>query len=272
MTRFVLCGLLTFGVLGCGDGQPPAMPAKPIAPDGPPGQVDDPPVSGPKPDATSPPAAAGINAILMAHTSSQPSLIDRLRKVRTKRSGESRMQGGTSPSKMELCLWGDQTRWSYFLEAQSPKPYVFSLRGSTGWHQLPGAEKPMPLTEADLALVLPDVRAERLGLLVPLTSDKTTADLVRPATPKAGSILRVWHQDWPPMLVHTDPTNRLAKISYEARELGRVVTRQVLFSDYEAVNGVLLPKKVEYLGAAATSWTKTEYEVPGLFELDYFDK
>ncbi|QEL20321.1 hypothetical protein [Limnoglobus roseus] len=261
---------------GCGPSTPTADTARPLDDSTAPKALDLPPVAGPKPDKSEPAAATLVNAVLMAHTSSQPSMVDKLKKVHVKRKGVVRFAEVQSNATMEIFIWGDQYRATYSAEAKGNAADTFSLNGNTGWKLLPVlGPQPSQMTPDDLDTVLPDVRGDRLLFLFPLADEKLTAVTARESKAGSDAVVRVWVGDAPPVLLSVDgKTNRLKRITYEGKESGQVATRSLELFDLAPVAGVLLPNRVQYaIGTVSlTNWTKIEYEVPGVFELSVFDK
>lgn len=271
--------LLLVAAAGCGSDAPPADKARPVD-DGGPKALDLPPVAGPKPPQSEPAAATLVNSLLMAHTDSQPSRVDKLKKVYVRRTGTGRLidEGGQavqSKATMDIHIWGDQYRATYAVEAKQNAPETFALNGTSGWMLLPGAgAKPLVIPPEAMENVLPDVRGDRLLFLFPLADPHLTAVVARDAL-AGDAVLRVWVGDAAPVLLSVDAkTNRLKRITYEAKITGQSTVRSLELSDLEPVAGVLLPKRVAYsVGPVLqANWTTIEYEVPGVFELSVFDK
>ena len=260
---------------GCGDASTAPRTAKPI--DSGPATPDLPPIVAPKPAKSEPAAALAVNAILLAHTENEPSRIERLRKVRIRRKGEWKLPDGSrSSASMEIAIWGDQYRATFAIAATGNQPETLSINRDRGWrYQAKLSPKEIPLDLAALDAILPEVAGDRMTLLVPLLSEKIMAQLVNDGSSGGEKIVRVWIEDLPPMLVHADAkTNRLKQLTYEMKENGQVVARVLRLAELAPVNGVLLPNKIEYgVGPLTfTIWDKIEYEVPGQFELSFFDK
>lgn len=262
-------------LVGCGGSPPPPSAAKPI--DDGPAEEALPPIAAPKPEKSEPEAAAVVNAILLAHTRSEPSLIEKLRKIRIRRKGDWRLPDGTrSEATMDIAIWGDQYRTTYSIAHTGNIPQTIAINRNKGWqfHQQFGP-KEVPLDAATLEQVLPEVYGDRMTVLVPLTNPKLIAAMARPVVEGSETIVRIWIEDEPPMLLHVDPkTNRLQRLTYRMNENNQVVARALRLHDYAPVSGVMLPGRVEYgVGSLTfTTWSKIEYEVPGQFELAFFDK
>jgi hypothetical protein len=259
--------------VGCSSSEPPREAAKPIAP-APTYLIPD--VNAAKPPQAEPKAIEWVNAVVLAHTESEPARLERIKKIKYRRTGECNLGETKSNAKMDVWVWGDQYRATYSLEARGNQPHTFSLRGyDSGWqfNSFLGMKQPTPLNPTDLEMTVPDVRGDRFMLLAPLT-EKDLIAVVASASENE-PIVRVWNGNLAPILVHLDgKTKRMARLTYESREYGQTTTRSLTIGEYVAVNGVLLPKRVEFgLGnVTQTSWTKHEYEVPGEFELSIFDK
>lgn len=262
-------------LVGCEGTNAPSQKARPIE-EGPAAE-DLPPIQVPKPEKSDPAAALAVNAILMAHTNNEPSLVEKLRKAQIKRKGEWKLPDGTrSEASMEIAIWGDQYRTTFAIAATGNIPETFSINRDHGWRFNPKlAPKELPLEPAALEAILPEVYGDRMTLLVPLTSNKLVAMLARDGREGGETIVRVWIEDQPPMLLHVDPkTNRLKRLTYEMKENNQIVARALRVSEFAPVAGVLLPGRVEYgVGPLTfTTWSKIDYQVPGLFELSFFDK
>ena len=259
-------------LVGCEGSNAPAQKARPID-DGPAAEAL-PPIVAPRPEKSDPAAALAVNAILMAHTDNEPSRVEKLRKVRATRKGEWKLPDGSrSEASMEIAIWGDQYRATFALAATGNIPETFSINRDKGWRfQSRIGPKEMPLEPAALEAILPEVYGDRMTLLVPLASNKLIAVVAQ----RGGeTILRVWIDNEPPMLLHVDPkTNRLLRLTYEMKENNQTVARVLRFSEHAPVAGVLLPGRVEYgVGPLTfTTWNKIEYQVPGQFELSFFDR
>jgi hypothetical protein len=274
--RLLLAALLVF-VVGCTPGEPKVETARPID-DRMAAAEDLPPVAAARPEKSDPAAAALVNAVLMAHTKSQPSLVEKFRKVHVKRKGDWRLpDGGKSDATMEIYIGGENYRTTYALAANGNVPQTFAVTGKEGWRfqpQVSGTK--IPLDSAALEQVLPEIYGDRMTVLFPLASEKLVAAVAKDGKAGGGeTILRVWVGDEPPMLVHIDPTtNRVARLSYEMRENGQPVRRTLTIQDSVVVAGVLVPSRIDYgVGPVAlTSWTKIEYEVPAVFEPSIFEK
>lgn len=271
--RFLPIALLV--LVGCEGASSAPRSAKPID-EGPVAEAL-PPIVATKPEKSDPAAALAVNAILLAHTENEPTRLEKLRKVRILRKGDWKLpDGGRSDATMEIAIWGDQYRTTFAIAATGNVPETFSLNGTQGWRfQSKLAAKPIPLDIAALEAILPEVNGDRMTLLTPLTSDKLVATIVRDGTDGGEKILRIWIGDNPPMLLHADAkTNRLQRLTYEMMENGQTVARVLRLSELTPVAGVLLPGRVEYgVGPLTfTTWNKIEYQVPGQFELSFFDK
>ncbi len=271
--RFLPFALLVLA--GCDGGSAAPRTAKPI--DDGPAEEALPPIQAPKPAKSDPAAALAVNAILLAHTENEPSRLDRLRKVRILRKGDWKIPDGSrSDATMEIAIWGDQYRTTFAIAATGNVPETFSLNRAQGWrYQSKLSAKPIPLDIAALEAILPEVNGDRMTLLTPLTSDKLVAAIVRDGKDGGETILRVWLGDDPPILLHVDAkSNRLLRLTYEMLENGQTVARALRLSELAPVAGVLLPGRVEYgVGPLTfTTWSKIEYQVPGQFELSFFEK
>jgi hypothetical protein len=271
-----LIRLLPFALLvlvGCDGASSSPRTAKPID-DGPVAEVL-PPIVAPKPEKSDPAATLAVNAILMAHTENEPSRIEKLRKAHIRRKGVFRMPELNSNVSMDIQIWGDQYRATMALEANGNLPTIYWVSGNDGWHLPPMQTARLPLNLIERENVFPDVRGDQMTLLVPLASNRLIAEIARPAATGTGSILRLWIDEHPPILLQTDPgTNRIARLIYEAMDAGRKVERTLRLADYKPVSGVLLPFKIVFgIGERAiTTWDKIEYEIPGQFEITVFDK
>lgn len=278
-------------LMGCESSQPAPRTAKPI--EEPATTETLPPVAAPKPEKSDPAALLLVNAILMAHTNNEPALVEKLRKVQIRRKGEWKLPDGSrSEATMDIAIWGDQYRTTFAIAATGNIPETFSINRDKGWrYQSKIAPKEIPLDSATLEAILPEVYGDRMTLLTPLTSPKLIAVIARngqangpgngqgngqgDGPPESETILRVWIDQEPPMLIHIDPkTNKLRRLTYEMLENGQIVARALRLSEFTNVSGVLLPGRVEYgVGPLTfTTWSKIEYVVPGQFELSFFDK
>lgn len=274
VVRSLVPALILF-LIGCEGTNAPAQKARPID-DGPVAEVL-PPIVAPKPEKSEPAAALAVNAILMAHADNEPSRVEKLRKVRVRRKGEWKLPDGSrSDASMDIAIWGDQYRATFAISVAGNIPETLSIHRDGGWRfQSRISPKEVPLDPAALEAVLPEVYGDRMTVLAPLLSNKLIAVVARDGREGGETILRVWIDNEPPMLLHVDPkTNRLQRLTYELKENNQVVARVLRFSEHVSIAGVLLPGRVEYgVGPLTfTTWNKIEYEVPGQFELSFFDK
>ena len=107
-------------LVGCEGSKPPTK-ARPID-DGPVAEAL-PPIATPKPEKSDPAAALAVNAILMAHTNNEPSLVEKLRKVQIRRKGEWKLPDGSrSEATMEIAIWGDQYRTTFAIAGDPCHP------------------------------------------------------------------------------------------------------------------------------------------------------
>jgi hypothetical protein len=276
MTRTLVLLLLGFA-LGCERTHPaPVASAKPIE-DGVPTATGLPEVRADKPAQSEAAATTLVNDILLAHTSNQPSLLERLRKAKIERSGEWQLPGlGSSKATMSIFIWGDQYRTTYKLESDGNAPNTFAVSNQSGWYANKVTQgQPAPLDRTIEEMVLPDVRADRFTLLFPLANPKLIATMAQTSKDGSDNVVRVWIEDQPPILVHADAkTNRVKRLTYETKDAGQVVVRTLTFRELETVAGVLLPKQLAFgLGnVTMTNWTKIEYEIPGVFDIGLFEK
>lgn len=266
---------LALGLLaGCGPSTPPPDNARPV--DDGVVAADLPTVAGEKPAQSEPAAATLVNAVLMAHTKSQPSLVEKLKKTHIKRRGTLRLANIQSNATMEIFIWDDHYRATYAVESLGNIPQTFAYKGNAGWKLIPQLDpQPTPWTQPDQENALPDIRGDRLALLFPLADPKLVAVTARPSKDGSDPILRVWVGDAPPMLLSIEHgSNRLKRIGYEGKENGQTMGRALELFDFDTVAGVLLPKRVNYgvTTVQLTTWDKVEYEVPGIFETTVFDK
>lgn len=272
-TRLLIA--LALGLLaGCSSSTPTPDNARPVDDSVP--TADLPTVAGEKPAQSEPAAATLVNAILMAHTKSQPSLVEKLKKTHIKRRGVLRLSNAQSNATMDIYIWDDHYRATYAVEALGNIPSTFGYKGNAGWKLLPQLDpQPTPWTQPDQENALPDIRGDRLSLLFPLADPKLIAVTARASKDGSDTILRVWIGDAPPVLLSVEHgTNRLKRIGYEGKEAGQTMDRALELFDFESIAGVLLPKRVNYGVSTVrlTTWDKVEYEVPGIFETTVFDK
>jgi hypothetical protein len=274
MARRALWVVLLGAAAGCGDGTRAISTAKPVEE----GRQEKAAVEltpEKKPDKSDPAAEAVVKAALDAHTGKKFELLQKLKSVRLVREGQVTM-GGTSQVKQTWELyagWPDRFR----VKAEMPGPQVATLAwaGGGGWRHAVGVGK-VVMSDKEVQDFRTDVTGEWLTLLFPLAEPET---VVAPAPelkvndrPAAG--VRVWHPALSDAVLHFDKeTKLLALVTYDGRESGQKVTKEVLVLGHGEFAGVTLPSKTvqKSNGKQLAEWTMTALEPkpqldPKLFE------
>lgn len=264
--------VLGFGA-GCSETPRPIQAAKPLndpsAADAP---VDLPPM--PAPSASDPAAASVIAAALAAHTGGKPDLLSQLKSVSLTREGQG-TAGGPTPTSLKWqvhAVWPDRIR--YRMELPDKQIRILCLSGNGAWMSAAVEKQSMPAEVARQARA--DAAAEWLWLLFPLADPTTkfapSAASVVNGKPATG--VRVWATHVPDAVLHfDDATKLLVQITFEGREQGDRVLKQVVFLTHRPYGGVTLGDKVvvKMLGRTMFDWTTTALEPnatidPKLFE------
>jgi hypothetical protein len=227
-----------------------------------------------KPPAKSDPAAvAVVTAALNAHTSNQPALVQKLKTIRLTREG--RILIGPQPMKQEIqAQWPDR----YRVHAEFTRTggvITVGWSGETGWKQSPAGSEPIapaPLKDNQL-----DISGEWLSLLFPLAEPETIVATVADAEvnkrPAAG--VRVWNPHLSDAILHFDKeTKLLAQITYDGREQGRKVTKQVIVQSSRPFAGVTLPVQtvIKADGSDLAEWTVTSLDPQSSIDAKVFEK
>lgn len=282
MTRRVVAVVAVVGAavvavatVGC-DGAPQPIPtAKPVS-TGDANRAAVQIIPGKAPEKSDPKAAELVAAAVAAHTGGKPELLPQFKTVRYVREGEVRA-GGLAPADQRWEVhagWPDRFR----VRAEMPGPQVVTLAwtGKAGWRHADGNPK-IPMNEQEVGDFRVEVTGEWLLLLFPLTDSAT---IVAPAEdakvndkPAAG--VRVWHPSLSDAVLHFDKETRLlARLTYDGRETGQKVTKEVLVRSHKDIAGVKLPDWTLYKsnGAEFADWRLTAVEPLGTLDAKLFEE
>jgi hypothetical protein len=263
--------LLGAALGGCSHKPPPLRPAREIhAQPTTTASVELPPA---KPPAQSDPAAVAIvTAAINAHTSNQPALVQKLKIVRINREGRIFILQQSIKQEIQS-QWPD--RYRVHAEFTGGGVVTIGWAGETGWKQSPGGTEPIP--PAMLKDNKLDITGEWLSLLFPLTEPDTivapVADTEVNKKPAVG--VRVWNPHLSDAILHFDKeTKLLAQITYDGREQGRKVTKQIIVRASRPFAGVTLPVQtvIKADGSDLAEWTMTSLDPQSSLDAKVFEK
>jgi hypothetical protein len=233
-------------------------------------------IPGKAPEKSDPKAAELVAAAVAAHTGGKPELLQQLKTVRYVREGKV-SAGGLAPADQRWEVhagWPDRFR----VRAEMPGPQVVTLvwTGKAGWRHAAGSAK-IPMTEQEVNDFRHEVTGEWLELFFPLTDPATVVAPAEDAKvndrPAAG--VRVWHPSLSDAVLHFDKeTKLLARLTYDGRETGQKVTKEVLVLGHKEFAGVKLPEQTVYKsnGAQFADWRLTAVEPMGMLDAKLFDE
>jgi hypothetical protein len=228
------------------------------------------------PDKSDPKAVELVAAAIAAHTGGKPEALQAFKTVRYVREGKVRA-GGTAPADQRWEVhagWPDRFR----VRAEMPGPQVVTLAwtGQAGWRHAAGNPE-IPMSEQEVRDFRNEVTGEWLELLFPLTEPAAVVALAEDAKvndrPALG--VRVWHPSLSDAVLHFDQeTKLLARLTYDGRESGQPVTKEVMVLSHKEFAGVKLPERTVYKsnGTEFASWTLTAVEPLGSLDAKLFEE
>jgi hypothetical protein len=170
----------------------------------------------------------------------------------------------------------DRCRWSYEMEVKAQKVTVqLALNGDKGWRSPGGAVK--ELTKAEFDEVRERAYAAWLTTLLPLREKgfelKVLPEIMVGDSPAIG--LLATHKDRPDVKLYFDAkTHLLVKVERRAKEAGQEVTRETIFNEPKAFDGVKLATRRQELanGKKTAEWTLTGCRFPDKVDESVFAK
>ncbi len=217
------------------------------------------------PDKSDPKAAEVVAAAVAAHTGGKPGLLQKFKSVRYTRAGKLSADGlAPADQRWEVfAVWPDRMRVR--AEMSGPQVVTLAWTGATGWRHAAGMTKKIPMSEQEVADFRVEVTGEWLLFLFPLTEPGTVVAPVADARvndrPAAG--VRLWHPVLSDAVLYFDKeTKLLARYTYEGRESGQKVTKEVTVLGHKEYAGVKLPERTVYKsnGAQFAEWTTAAIE------------
>lgn len=231
---------------------------------------------GKAPEKSDPKAVELVADAVAAHTGGKPELLRKFKAVRYVREGKV-SAGGLAPADQRWEVhagWPDRFR----VRAEMPGPQVVTLAwtGKAGWRHAAALGR-VPMTEQEVGDFRIEVTGEWLLLLFPLTE---SGAVVAPAEdakvgdkPAAG--VRVWHPVLSDAVLHFDQqTKLLVRLTYDGRETGQKVTKEVLVRSHKDIAGVKLPDWTIYKsnGTEFADWRLTAAEPMGTLDAKLFEE
>jgi hypothetical protein len=221
----------------------------------------------PAPKESSAAAKALVLECLNAHTGNKPDAVKALKSHEYVRKGFILSQ----TQEQMFQTWTVKATWPYQYRVTADiagyPSVVLAWSGNAGYRQLPGPPTgpAMELPPAEVRDYQLDVTGEWLLLLFPFLEAETVVDM-EPAKKARGKMLptvRIWHPALSEATVSFDPnTKRLAQITFNGRESGRLVVKEFLPLEFTDFAGVQLPKKLAQNanGKQLADWTYSTLE------------
>jgi hypothetical protein len=169
----------------------------------------------------------------------------------------------------------DKCRWTFEITG-TPLKMVFVVNGTKGWQMSQGASEPMggPLLEE----LTEQSNALALGQLLPLRDNKVVTLATLPEAKVGGEPavgVRASRKGFPDVDLYFDKkTGLLSKLGYKGKEAGRVVLKEVEYSKYKSVDGLMVPGKLaeRMEGKPTFELTVEKYAFPEKFPDATFEK
>jgi hypothetical protein len=268
-------GLFAVGLfaLGCGGSAgPPVKLAKPAEQ-----RNEGVPVfpTAPAPATSDPAAAATAVKILAAHTSNDPSVVEKLKSVFVVRTGVKLPGPGEAGGELPI-------RFEFTAVWPNTYKYVFGPAVGIGFTLLRAdgrsirAPDQLLLSEIEAATFHRDAFGEWLLLAVPLADPKAVfapgPEMTVDGKKYPG--LRLWMPDAPQVILSYDPESfRVVKWTYNGLSVSGVDAQiELITSKYEATNGLYYPQTVDvrHAGMPMITFTKAIVEFPKVFDKNTF--
>jgi hypothetical protein len=239
-----LCAFTAVALVGCREKPAPIVEAKPI--DKP--KVEDVELTAPrKPDASDAEAKKLLDEMLAAHTGGQPGKLDALRECSFTRKGQQDSPGGRFQTSWTRHLrWSDRyrVRMDMDLGGGTTRQLVFALGTNGAWRAAGGETTPTPISGDDKANLTGQMYEDALTLLF-LFTDSATLVSKADATDPTVVELNVWVPVVGYARLGLDPkTKLLTRITYNGREVGQSLMKELTLGDYKEFNGVKLATKL----------------------------
>ncbi|HET6573045.1 MAG TPA: hypothetical protein VFG68_05540 [Fimbriiglobus sp.] len=276
MTRGVSwAAVLALATVGCDDVPRTIATARPVSTD--PANKSASQITPEKaPDKSDPKAVEVVAAAVAAHTGGKPALLQQFKTVQYVREGKIR-PGGSAPTdqKWEVhAAWPDRFR----IRAEMPGPStgIAAWTDHGGWRK-GGAIDKTPMTPAEFKDMQLESTGEWLLFLFPLT--EPGAVLAPVAEVKVGDRpadgVRVWHPRLSDAIAYFDrETKLLVRLTYDGREGGRKVNKDVRVLGLKEFAGVKLPERTAYKidGVEIAEWTTTAVEPKAQLDSKLFEE
>jgi hypothetical protein len=198
------------------------------------------------PDKSDPAALAVVKDAILGHTGGKPELLQTLRNTTFKRSGHAVGGGGGQLKQSWTVHAGWPDRFRVKMELEGPIVLTLAWGPGGGWQHQAGQEK-IFLPAQGVRDFKIDVTGEWLGLIFPLAEPGL---IVAPAPDQTfnnrlATGIRVWHPELSDAVVHFDKESKLlAGITYDGRESGRKVTKEVTVLSVRLYSGIQLPERI----------------------------
>jgi hypothetical protein len=230
------------------------------------------------PTAARPDEAADLKDRVLKAAARDPAGIQKFKLFTLKAKGKSRVTGTETPADFDLAaVYPGKLKATWEFGAGAGKQFVtMCASDDRGWRQ--GTNFP----PTDLSVEeLNDFRSDAYGLfastLLPLTEKETKVSLGGRAKVGEDPVvsLKLVRRPYPEVTLSFDEkTLLLRKMGYRSRENGRLMLKEMVYSNHQTVGGLALPAtQTTYVdGGEKFTWTEMTFAFPDNLNIKTFEK